>query len=121
MNNISCVRIIIPTCDDLMQVEKKKSSSTYQSPHKVGSSLHWFALNYSLTAIATARAVRKRNWAEGDGDGDGSLPAYFFNMNGQERWVWEDRDGQVLHVGRERREYGCCYLLVGDFLFSLQG
>ena len=64
-NNIRGVRTIIPTCKSLMQVGKKKNPVRHiNHPLKAGSSLHWFALNYSLTTIATASAVRKREWKQ---------------------------------------------------------
>lgn len=74
--------------------------------HKVGSNLHWFALNYSLTSIATAWAVKKRNWGQqGVGMETGSFPAFFFHTD----WIfrrdggWGEEDGHRSPCGSGKK------------------
>lgn len=88
------VRILVSACRDFMKEVGGKSSLAHQSQHKVDSSLHWFALNYSLTAIAILGLSGKENrggwgvrvWDEG---GDTIKSCLLLPASG-ERWAQEN-------------------------------
>ena len=123
-NDISCVGIIIPTCENLGHVGKKESSLTHQSPVQ-----SWFKFALACSKLQPdsdcyCRAVRKRDWGSrgwGWRPGPSLLPSFTWKFrsdgSGGERWskvsVWGGKGGVFSHFTADSQSF---YLLF--YIFS---
>lgn len=118
-NNIRCVKIIIPTCKNLMQGGEKNPVQPINHPHKVGFKFALVCFKLQLDSNCCCWCCQEKQLeTEGDGDGD-RVPACFLSrIDGQRDGSGRTEVAKDLHVESKGRGYICFCLSRRDFFFS---